>query len=56
MYDQHIIYPGSLRKGANQGEGWSIGARLPYYRGQPLSIVEDIILTIDGAAVPLPRC
>ncbi|CAN7444446.1 C-glycoside deglycosidase beta subunit domain-containing protein [Massilia sp. LjRoot122] len=50
MYDQHIIYPGSLRN--MDGEGWSIGARLPYYRGQPLSIVEDIILTIDGATVP----
>lgn len=50
MYDQHIIYPGSLRN--KDGEGWSVGARLPYYRGQPLSIVEDIILTIDGATVP----
>ncbi len=49
MYDQHIIYPGSLRK---TDSGWSIGARLPYYRGQPLSVVEDVILTIDGAAVP----
>jgi hypothetical protein len=50
MYDQHIIYPGSLRN--SDTGGWSIGARLPYYRGQPLSIVEDIILTIDGATVP----
>lgn len=54
MYDQHIIFAGSLRN-VKQGDdiiGWSIGARLPYYRGQPLSIVENIALTVDGAIVP----
>jgi hypothetical protein len=49
MYDKHIIYPDSLR---NDGDGWRVGVRLPYYRGQVLSAVEDIALTIDGGKVP----
>jgi hypothetical protein len=49
MYDKHIIFPDSLRSTAT---GWNVGVRLPYYRGQVLSAVEDIGLTIDGVAVP----
>lgn len=49
MYDKHIIYPDSLH---NDGAGWRVGVRLPYYRGQVLSAVEDIALTVDGAKVP----
>jgi hypothetical protein len=51
MYDQHIIYPGSLRN-LDDNSGFAIGARLPYYRGQPLSVVENIAVTVDGAEVP----
>lgn len=53
MYDKHIIFPGSLRNvGADGKEGFSLGVRLPYYRGQPFSIVEDIAITVDGKDVP----
>ena len=54
MYDKHIIYPDSLRNdGGSEGlSGWRVGVRLPYYRGQVLSAVEDIALTIDGEKVP----
>ncbi|GGY13249.1 hypothetical protein GJV26_00430 [Massilia dura] len=51
MYDQHIIFPGSVRN-AEDGSGWRLGARLPYYRGQILSAVEDVALTVDGDKVP----
>ncbi|MRW89812.1 hypothetical protein GJ699_07435 [Duganella sp. FT80W] len=53
MYDQHIIYPASLRNTAEGGNvtGFSLGARLPYYRGQPLSVVEDVAVTVDGNKV-----
>jgi hypothetical protein len=54
MYDKHIIFPDSVRN-IHDGStltGWSLGARLPYYRGQILSAVEDIALTIDGVKVP----
>jgi len=49
MYDKHIIYPDSLRN--DGGAGWRVGVRLPYYRGQVLSAVEDIALTVDGVKV-----
>lgn len=53
MYDQHIIYPGSLRNLEEDGDvvGFGLGARLPYYRGQPLSVVEDVAVTVDGVKV-----
>jgi hypothetical protein len=51
MYDKHIIYPNSLHNLAD-GSGFALGVRLPYYRGQPLSVVEDIAVKIDGEAVP----
>jgi hypothetical protein len=51
MYDKHIIYPNSLRNLAD-GSGFALGVRLPYYRGQPLSVVEDIAVKVDGVAVP----
>ena len=49
MYDQHIIVPGTLR---NRDDGFELGIRLPYYRGQWLSIVEDIAVTVDGTRHP----
>jgi hypothetical protein len=54
MYDQHIIFPGSVRneRSGDTLTGWSLGMRLPYYRGQILSAVEDIALTVDGHKVP----
>jgi hypothetical protein len=54
MYDKHIIYPDSLRneQGAESAAGWSVGLRLPYYRGQVLSAVEDIALSVDGEKIP----
>ena len=51
MYDKHIIYPNSLHNLAD-GSGFALGVRLPYYRGQPLSVVEDIAVKVDGVAVP----
>jgi hypothetical protein len=54
MYDKHIIYQDSLHneRDAEGAAGWRVGLRLPYYRGQVLSAVEDIGLTVDGEKVP----
>ena len=54
MYDQHIIFPGSVQNERSGGQvtGWNLGMRLPYYRGQILSAVEDVALTVDGVKVP----
>lgn len=32
--------------------GFQFGARLPYYRGLDFSMVEEIIVTIDGVKIP----
>ena len=54
MYDKHIITDNSLRNVTTGGKvtGFSIGARLPYYRGQTLSGIEDIVISVDGAKAP----
>ena len=45
MFDNKIIVPDSLTSEEN---GFSLLARLPYYRGLGLSMVEDIAVTVDG--------
>ena len=54
MYDHHVIVPGTLRNVTEDGQvtGFELGLRLPYYRGQWLSIVEDIAVTADGVKAP----
>lgn len=53
MFDDKIIVPGSLEKADVDGkEGFALRARLPYYRGLGLSMVEDIAVTVDGEAIP----
>lgn len=49
MFDNKIIVPDSLERLDN---GFAVQARLPYYRGLGLSMVEDIAVTIDGEKVP----
>lgn len=53
MFDNKIIVPESLeRLGPADGmEGFAVLARLPYYRGLGLSMVEDIGVTVDGEKV-----
>ena len=52
MYEQYIIHT----KPANTVEngvvtGFQLGAKLPYYRGLGISMIEDVQLTVDGKAV-----
>ena len=44
MMDHKMIVAGSLK--AVEG-GFALEARLPYYRGLGLSMVEDIAVTVD---------
>ena len=55
MFDNHMICEDGFENVVENGEvvGFSILARLPYYRGLGLSMVEDIALTVDGE--PMPR-
>jgi|SRR6187431_821786 hypothetical protein len=54
MFDNKIIVPDSLEQltAADRTEGFALLARLPYYRGLGLSMVEDIGVTVDGEKVP----
>jgi Domain of unknown function (DUF6379) len=51
MFDNKIIVPNSLET-LDDGQGFAVQARLPYYRGLGLSMIEDIAVTVDGEAIP----
>lgn len=50
MFDDKIIVPDSLESLDNK-KGFALQARLPYYRGLGLSMVEDIAVTVDGEKI-----
>jgi hypothetical protein len=54
MFDNKMICPEGFTNVEENGEvvGFSILARLPYYRGLGLSMIEDIAVSVDGEAVP----
>ena len=54
MFDNKVIVENSLQNinTADGLDGFSLKARLPYYRGLGLSMVEDIAITVDGEKIP----
>ncbi len=54
MLDHYMICTDGFKSIWDNGQkvGFEMGARLPYYRGLGLSMVEDIAVTVDGEAVP----
>lgn len=54
MFDHYMICTDGFRNTSEGGQvtGFEFGARLPYYRGLGLSMVEDIAITVDGNAIP----
>ncbi len=54
MFDRYMICEATVRNVSNNGrvEGFEFGARLPYYRGLGLSMVEDVGVTVDGEKIP----
>lgn len=54
MFDKYIIVEDGFSNVAQGGKvtSFQLGARLPYYRGLGLSMVEAIDLTVDGEAFP----
>src|SRR3974390_784302 len=53
MFDQYMICTDGFCNTREGGQvtGFQFGARLPYYRGLGLSMVEDIAITVEGNAV-----
>lgn len=54
MFDKYMICEQGFRNVEASGKitGFEFGARLPYYRGLGLSMVEDIGVSVDGKAMP----
>ena len=54
MMDKHMICVDGFENVVDNGKtvGFALRARLPYYRGLGLSMVEDIAITVDGEPVP----
>jgi hypothetical protein len=49
MFDKYLIVDDSVRATA---DGFAFEAKLGYYRGLGLSMIEDLAVTLDGEAVP----
>ena len=54
MFEKYMIVENDVENISEKGKvtGFRFGARLPYYRGVALSLVEDIGVTVDGEEVP----
>lgn len=54
MFDKYMICEETVRNIRHGGSvtGFEFGARLPYYRGLGLSMVEEVAVTVDGKAIP----
>lgn len=54
MFDKYLIDAGSLRNTgpADAPTGFAFEARLGYYRGLGLSMIEKLDIAIDGTALP----
>jgi hypothetical protein len=50
MFDKYMICEDTIRNTKTGGAitGFQFGARLPYYRGLGLSMVEEVAVTLDG--------
>jgi hypothetical protein len=53
MFEKYMIVENDAANIVENGKitGFKFGARLPYYRGIPLSLVEEIIVKVDGEEV-----
>jgi len=50
MFDKYLIVEDSLRN-LPGGEGFAFEARLGYYRGLGLSMIEELAVTLDGEEI-----
>jgi hypothetical protein len=54
MFDKYMICERDFRNVVENGEvtGFQFKARLPYYRGLGISMIEDLIVTVDSERFP----
>jgi Domain of unknown function (DUF6379) len=54
MFEKYMIVADNVQNVVEEGKtkGFQFGARLPYYRGVSLSMVEEIEVSLDGETLP----
>jgi len=54
MFDRYMICEDTARNVSKDGKviGFEFGARIAYYRGLGLSMVEDLAVVVDGEKIP----
>ncbi len=54
MFEKYMICDSGFRNVSEQGKvtGFQIQVRIAYYRGVPLSSLEDYAVRVDGEAIP----
>jgi len=54
MFDNNVFIVGSCKNTSENGAvtGYELQTHITYYRGIPLSMVNDISVTTDGETVP----
>lgn len=54
MFEKYMIVEDNLKNVVEEGKitGFQFGARLPYYRGVSLSMLEEIEVSIDSEVLP----
>ncbi|MCB9420053.1 MAG: hypothetical protein H6667_09625 [Ardenticatenaceae bacterium] len=54
MFDKYMIVEEGFKNIEESGEviGFQMGVRLPYYRGVVLSLVGEMVITVDGEKMP----
>src|SRR5436190_6896591 len=54
MFEKYMIVENDAENIIENGKvtGFKFGARLPYYRGIALSLVEEIAVKVDGEEIP----
>ncbi|MFX0557795.1 C-glycoside deglycosidase beta subunit domain-containing protein [Maribacter sp. CXY002] len=54
MFEKYMIVEDNLKNVVDEGKvsGFQFGARLPYYRGVSLSMLEEIEVSVDGKVLP----
>lgn len=53
MFEKYLVHPKGFKNvhKSNETTGYELQLRIPYYRGIPMSCVEEIKLTIDDTEV-----
>lgn len=54
MFDKYIICEDGFRNVSvgDKVTGFELNARLPYYRGLGISMIEDLAIKVDGVEIP----